>query len=72
MVGCWNSKNSFLTNRSTLLDLPTAVSPSSTSLKFTVLAMTQGGEAREEWTERRKEEVNKRSGVHQEGAVGCN
>ena len=39
MVGCWNSKNSFFTKRSTLLDLPTAVSPSSTSLKFTVLAI---------------------------------
>ena len=41
MVGCWNSKNSFLTKRSTLLDLPTAVSPSSTSLKLTVFAIAE-------------------------------
>ena len=27
MVGCWNSKNSFLTKRSTVEDLPTAASP---------------------------------------------
>lgn len=26
-MGCWNSKNSFLTNRSTHEDLPTAASP---------------------------------------------
>ncbi len=37
MVGCWNSKNSFLTNRSTHDDLPTAASPSNTNLKLSVL-----------------------------------
>lgn len=36
MVGSWNSKNSSRTNRTTRQDLPTAVSPSSTSLKWHV------------------------------------
>ena len=37
MVGSWNSKNSSRTNRTTRQDLPTAVSPNSTSLKWQVL-----------------------------------
>ena len=50
MVGCWNSKNSFLTKRSTEELFPTAVSPNSTSLKFTVFAIahTRGEKSRRE------------------------
>ena len=58
MVGCWNSKNSFLTNLSTDELFPTAVSPNSTNLKFTVFAITQreGGEGQ------RKKEGKERKG----------
>ena len=42
MVGSWNSKNSSLTKRTTKHDLPTAVSPRRTSLKWwTRLAMLE-------------------------------
>ncbi|KAK1902710.1 tRNA wybutosine-synthesizing protein 4 [Dissostichus eleginoides] len=37
MVVSWNSSNCPLTNRSTRLDLPTAMSPSSTSLNWQIL-----------------------------------
>ena len=39
MVGSWNSKNSSLTNRTTRHDLPTAVSPKRTSLKWHTLLL---------------------------------
>ena len=40
IVGSWNSKNSSRTKRTTRHDLPTAVSPSSTSLKWHVVIAT--------------------------------
>jgi hypothetical protein len=45
MVLSWYSKNCFLTKRSTRLDLPTALSPSSTSLNWNVLPAAPVGPA---------------------------